>query len=342
MAYEYRLLTEEEEIHWEKIVLSEHPNLFVRSALYGKFFQRRGDDYRLIGIFENKVLIGGCLFIKVNAKRGKYLYAPYGPILDYKEKALFRDFVAFTKTFAKEEKVDFVKLSPFLDDREEYRKLFREAGLRLSPLHVLAETTWILDITPTEEKLMLGMRQTTRNLIRRAEKDGVVVEGSDQEEALEGFFPIFNETAKRHHFTAYSEDYIREEFRTFAEYDLVRVYNAYYNGEVLSSAIVYFYGDTAVYRHGASTHKHAKIPTSYAIQWRAIQDAKDRGCTQYNFWGIAPSEKETKHPFYGITRFKKGFGGEQKDILHCHDLPITWKYWMNYGVEQVRKWRRGF
>jgi len=62
----------------------------------------------------------------------------------------------------------------------------------------------------------------------------------------------------------------------------------------------------------------------------------------YNFWGIAPDGSSPKHPFAGITHFKKGFGGKQIDLLRCQDLPLAPKYYINWGVETLRRLKRGF
>ena len=72
------------------------------------------------------------------------------------------------------------------------------------------------------------------------------------------------------------------------------------------------------------------------------KEAKKRGMKWYNFWGIAPDDAPASHPFKGITHFKKGFGGEEKQLLHCQDMPLSWKYWINWFIETVRSKKRGF
>ena len=104
------------------------------------------------------------------------------------------------------------------------------------------------------------------------------------------------------------------------------------------------YGGETSYHHGASTLKYPKIPASYLLQWTAIRDALRRGDRVYNFWGIAPAQStgSTKHPFAGVTTFKTGFGGELLELVHCMDLPLSKRYYLTWGIEAIRKWRRGF
>ncbi len=114
------------------------------------------------------------------------------------------------------------------------------------------------------------------------------------------------------------------------------------DGTLDSGAVIMSYGTMACYRHGASLGLDKRVPTSYLVQWRAIQEAKRRGCHWYNLWGVAPEGSSKKHPFFGITHFKKGFGGVQKDLLHCQDLPLRPGYWVNWTIETIRRMKRGF
>ena len=75
--------------------------------------------------------------------------------------------------------------------------------------------------------------------------------------------------------------------------------------------------------------------------WEAIREAKKRGCVTFNFWGIAP-QGDRKHPWAGLTFFKTGFGGYERNYIHAHDLPLTQRYWVNYIIESVRRIKRGF
>lgn len=137
----------------------------------------------------------------------------------------------------------------------------------------------------------------------------------------------------------------------FAPLDQAIVYVARYQGEPVAASVHMRYAGIVSYHHGASTHKYAKIPASYLLQWTAIRDALHAGCDIYNFWGIAPRKMnengeeviiDPKHPFAGVTTFKTGFGGKPLPLLHCMDLPLTPGYRITRAFEFVRKWRRGF
>lgn len=329
---------------WEEFVLNQLYTLFVQSSHYGEFYEATGEKAWIFGIYNDEKLVGGSLVVSVHAKRGDFLYLPYGPILpsDKKSEAL-EQFTDFLKQFAQKNKYDFIRVSPFLNDEKENRGVFKAAGFRPAPMHILAETTWILDLTPAYHDLLMNMNKNHRNLVHRCEREDVRVEKFTYASALDDFNKLHELTAQRHKFHRFSDDYVNKEFSAFALHDQALVLHAYLpDGSLDSSAVIMYYGNMAAYRHGASVNFDKKTPTSYLLQWEAIKEAKKRGCKWYNFWGIAPDNALNNHPFRGITHFKKGFGGAQKDLLHCQDMPISKKYWLNWLVETIRKEKRGF
>lgn len=336
-----RQITNKEE--WNDFVKKQEFSAFVQSPTYGEFYKELGEDYVIVGLYDNGTLIGGSLVLTTHAKRGNFLYLPYGPILDYSDIHQLEAFFDYLKEYARKAGYDFIRISPLVDESNEVEKSVQSFGLRLAPMHVLAETSWILDLSKSEEELLKDMKKNHRNLVRRCEREGVIVEQRTDDEALEALNTMLDVTANKHDFVRFSRKYINTEFKEFTQKDEAVIMCASLpDGTLDSTAIMMFYGNMAVYRHSASLGLDKKLPTSYAIQWETIKEAKKRDCRWYNFWGIAPESATKVHPFYGITHFKKGFGGFQKDLLHCHDLPVTKKYWLNWVVETVRKYKRGF
>ena len=82
-----------------------------------------------------------------------------------------------------------------------------------------------------------------------------------------------------------------------------------------------------------------KIFANYAVGFDniALAEAKKREMKTYNLWGDVADDKLANHRFAGPSLFKRGFGGEQVAYLHARDLPLSWKYWVNWGIENVRK-----
>ena len=97
------------------------------------------------------------------------------------------------------------------------------------------------------------------------------------------------------------------------------LYSASHEGDCLAAIVVLFRGEEATYLYGASSNAKRNLMAPYALQWRAMRDAKAAGCLRYDLFGIPPGE-DPAHPMAGLYRFKTGFGGS---ILR---RPGSWDY----------------
>lgn len=331
---------------WERFILSENPDTFLQSWNWGEVNRNTGDKIWRFGIYQENVLIMASLIIKINAKRGSFLFVPHGPIennlkIKIKNEKLWNTFFEYLRQLGKQEKVDFIRISPILENTEENLSIFKSAGFRNAPIHMMhPEMTWLLDISKCEEDILRGMRKTHRNLIRRAGKEDVkIIQGTD-EKYLKTFYSIHMETVRRHKFIPFSYGYIKEELASFMKDDQISIFSAAYKEKIISSAVIVFFGKEAFYHHGASASKFSKIPASYLVLWNAIKEAKRRGCVIFNFYGIV--ENKPKHPWAGLSSFKQGFGGYKKELMHCQDFILRRTYAISYLVETARKIKRGY
>jgi len=97
-----------------------------------------------------------------------------------------------------------------------------------------------------------------------------------------------------------------------------------------------FCDNEGVYLYGASSNEHRNLMPAYSLQWKAILDAKDRGCTTWDFYGIPPNE-DPSHPMFGLYRFKTGFGGTIIHRIGSVDVPLRPIMYTCYRIaEKVR------
>ena len=333
-----KLTKSPEEYQLGQLKLAEAELSFLQSYQYGQMQADIGNEplYMLV-VNENEEIVCSYLAIYFKAKRGRYFFVPYA-VLDRDRMALVLDFL---KAISRTMKADFIRMSPLLDDDSRSKRLFTENGFRDAPVHMMhPELLWLLDLSADEKKLLVDMRKNTRYAIKQAEKMQVNIISGCSEDLLQKFYEIHLETSRRQHFVPYPLNYLKAELAKFGICDELKIYLAEYEGKIISGAVIVMYGNEAVYHHGASLSEFNKIPGSYLIQWEAIKEAKKRGMSKYNFWGVV--ENAPKHPWAGLSFFKQGFGGVGRPLLHCQDLPLTWKYWSNDTVETVRRIKRGY
>lgn len=336
---------------WESFLLSCREKTFVNSWNWGEFQKKEGEKIWRLAIFDGDEQIALAPVVKIEARRGIFLFVPHGPNVKEEriknKEQILKIVLEELKKIAKEEKADFIRIAPIWERSEENEKIFIRFGLKKAPIHMHPEVTWSLDISSSEDKLLMEMRKTTRYLIRQAQKnnDIEIIQSKDIKN-LDIFNKIYQETAQRHHFFPFSLNYLHNQFSSFSPDNQISIFLGKYKGKVVSSAIVVFWQNVGFYHHGASLSEYQKVPVSYLLQWEAIKEAKRRGCQRYNFWGIAPDIKDkadvqkSKHPWAGLTLFKMGFGGHRKEYVKTRDLPLSCRYYLTYIFEQLRKKKR--
>jgi lipid II:glycine glycyltransferase (peptidoglycan interpeptide bridge formation enzyme) len=203
---------------------------------------------------------------------------------------------------------------------------------------IQAPDTVLLDLGPPPEAILAGMKQKWRYNIGLAARRGVTVRCfracggcPEMEQALGLFYRLLKETALRDGIAVHSFDYYRGLFAHAAQYQVppggmlpeLRLYLAEYRGQYLAGIVTLYRGPEGIYLYGASSGQYHNLMAPYALQWQAIQDARESGCTFYDFFGIPPSE-DPHHPMAGLYRFKTGFIGDSTDrIIH---RPGSWDY----------------
>lgn len=322
---------------WEDFVLGKNGANFLQSWSWGEFHKSLGKNINRAGFYDGGKLVGVMLSVVEPAKRGKYLTVPGGPIINWQRKDITDAFLKQITRIAKDNECVFVRVRPQLKKDDFSVNLFKNLGFIKAPMHLHAELTSQLDITKSEEELMTQMRKTTRYEIKKAMKKNVKVIASDDPSEIKKFYDLQIETSKRQKFVPFSYKFLHEQFKVFAQNGNSLLYKAEFEKKLLAQAFVIFYGKEAVYHYGVSTDEGRRYPGAYLIQWEGIKEAKKRGMTRYNFWGVSPVDK-ADHRFAGLSLFKRGFGGQDFEYLNAQDLIINKpKYLLNYVIESIRK-----
>ncbi len=336
---------------WENFLLVCKEKTFLDSWNWGEFQRKEGNAICRFGIFQDKKIIACALVIEVKAKRGSFLFIPHGPVIKSNTKfqttAILKALLIKLKDIAKKQKMDFIRIAPILERKEENTNSFKKFKLRDAPIHIHPEVTWELDIIPEEERLLNNMRKTTRYLIKQGIKNkDIEITQSKNIEDLKIFNEVYKETALRNNFTPFLLEYVENEFLAFSADREISIFFGKFKGKIVSVALIVFWQNIAFYHHSGSLSEYRKIPVSYLLQWQVIQEARKRGCQVYNFWGIAPEIRDksqasqSKHPWAGLTLFKMGFGGKRKEYVRTQDWPLSFKYWLTYIFEKARKAKR--
>jgi len=318
----YTVKTVENQSEWDKFVTAHQDANFLQSWDFYEFYLSRGFDIVRRGIYdENDQLVGVYAGEVEPAKRGRHLAVAGGPIFDWSnpevKKLIFDDM----ELQAKKLKCTFVRVRPQLQNTPENAKTFQQLGFRKAPMYLSVEFAGVLNLENSEEEILKNMRQRLRRALRKAEKNQITIEKTSDPKAIHDFYQIELQTAKRHDFYAFSEDFLTKQFAAFAKNDEAVLYIAKLGGEILAENFMIFYGNEASYHYGVSSELGTKYSGAPLLHMEAMRDARKRGIKRYNFWGIV-NENDTKHRFYGVSVFKRGFGVEELKYLEARDLVL--------------------
>ncbi len=318
---------------WNKVTETFPEANFLQSPSYAKMNEILGAKV----IEEDFGGKGRALMVVRNAKRGRYLEVPCGPLINWQDKKLVNEVMNKIKVVAEKENCVFVRMRPQLFATKENLELLESLGLKKSPMHLAAEHTVIIDLKPSEEELLAGMRRQTRYDVRRANKLGIKILRDDSEEIFKEFHKVQAETAKR-------QGFIPPDFKTLlAERKALdsEIYIAETaEGEKIAYGLIVKDGREGDYYEAASTLLNRKMPGAHALLWQVIKDLKKAGYERFNLWGIAPAG-QPNHRYAGVTTFKTGFGGEIVEYVPAHDMIISRVgYLKDLVVETARKKRR--
>ena len=183
------------------------------------------------------------------------------------------------------------------------------------------ENNWVLDITKSEEEILAGMKQKGRYNIKIAQEANLILTGSNNPESkeLDAFFDQYQKTGQRHKIAYREKQYFKTLLDIFGKKEYALACVVWHGQKPLASAIFLLFGKSALYLYGGSSDEERNLMAPYLLHWEMIKEAKSRCKDEYNFLGIAPNDDQN-HPWAGITRFKKQFGGKQVDIVGSYDL----------------------
>ena len=318
----YTVKTVENQSEWDKFVTAHKDANFLQSWDFYEFYQSRGFDIVRRGVYdENNQLVGVYAGEVEPAKRGRHLAVAGGPIFDWTNQEIKNLIFSDMKQQAKKLKCTFVRVRPQLQNTPENAKIFQQLGFRKAPMYLSVEFAGVLNLENSEEEILKNMRQRLRRALRKAEKNQITIEKTSDPKAIHDFYQIELQTAKRHDFYAFSEDFLTKQFAAFAKNNEAVLYIAKLRGEILAENFMIFYGNEASYHYGVSSELGTKYSGAPLLHMEAMRDARKRGIKRYNFWGIV-DENDTKHRFYGVSVFKRGFGVEELKYLEARDLVL--------------------
>jgi len=316
------------------------------------FQTKEWEDFKLNTGYEKSYRIDDLFVLQKKLPFGRTML--YSPMVDQNIEYRIKNkaFLEEVKKTAKENNSIFYRLE--LGFATTNDQLLTTDGFVKAFEEMQPENTIILDISKSEEEILAQMKPKGRYNIKIAEKNGIEIQKTTN---IDAFYHLYETMAKRQKISYRSRKYFQNLIDILGKSGYCEVFEATLskrhceersdeaifcvdrpvlseveglprpdglamtkqNDAILASAIISFYDNTAIYLFGGSSNEHRNLMAPYKLHWEIIKEAKRRGLTKYDFFGIAP-QNQPNHPWAGVTRFKQQFGGEEVELLGSWDL----------------------
>lgn len=320
---------------WENLTKTNPASGYMQSFFWAEFKNLLGWETFKIGVLDKNKLIGGVIVAKYSHYKDKnILYIPEGPILPYDHPQVEEIFHSLMGEIDKladlegKQLTSHIRIEPKLTVLPSFFSRFQKAPIDQQPLRTL-----MIDLNPSEEQILEQMKPKGRYNIKVAQRYGVEIPQTDPREGLKDFLKLYAQTRKRDLFEGKDSAYFERLIYVLSQTNNAKFFFAKFNNQILSGALVLFWGDIATFLFGASSNLHRETMASYLLHWEIIKEAKKKGCKLYDFYGISPDENDLNHPWQGFTNFKKKFGGLEIRYIGAYDFIYNQKLYQEYLKE---------
>lgn len=332
--------------------MAQHPQAHVlQTEQWGTLKSRFGwSDERVLLTDPSGAIRAGALLLFRRLFRWKSVslnmaYIPKGPLVDWRDRDTTTELLQHIEARSRARGASVLKIEPDLPDTPANRALLQGYGFRPSIHPIQPQSTLVLDIGDSEKAILGRMKSKWRYNVRLSQRKGVTVRRGTRED-MAHFGELMQVTGSRKEFSVHSAGYYQTAFDLFVPEQAAFLF-AEYQGSPLAALAVFALGDTAWYLWGASSNRERNRMPNHALQWAAIQWARERGATRYDLWGIpddvgklavglAPDSEEgvpaealpidlnqTPHSeMWGVYRLKQGFGGNVVRFVGAWDKPL--------------------
>jgi peptidoglycan pentaglycine glycine transferase (the first glycine) len=291
-----------------------------------------------------KVVAAALILKRTAFRRFSIFYAPKGPLMDWTNESLRKRVLDDLQSFAKKQGAIFLKLDPDVvlgrgvparvdevteNSGQAVRSDLRRRGWVESSDQIQFRNTVMVDLSASEEEILMRMKQKTRYNVRLAEKKGVVVRVGSEDD-LGMLYKMYAETSVRDGFVIRDEEYYMTVWKLFMQEAIKGQPSAVpliaeVDGEAVAAIFLFMFAGRGYYVYGMSRNAHREKMPTYLLQWAAMRHAKAHGCLMYDLWG-APDVFDESDSMWGVYRFKEGLGGEVVRTLGAYDFAPN-KFW---------------
>lgn len=306
MIYELNL---EDSMIVDKInsFLKEHDSDYMQSIEWYKIRNEKV-KYFIYYMDCNGKILWTCNLLEKSKDKGKYLYGPRGPVLDFKDSEILNLYLSKVSEWMKKKSYNKLVINPYITFNmlnnipKEYNYSICER-FDYGNLHDSCKLA-IMDIVPDEKKLIDLLPSKFRQNTRRSYRKNLTSKIS-KEIDFENFYKLYIETSQRHGFHPHEIEYFKQIYNEFK--DKLIFLEVWYENIPLAMSIDLIYNGKLIYLYGVSSTNNRNLLGMYNLQWEAIKYCIDNKINQYDFGGVFCDKDDINNKDFGLFKFKEGY-----------------------------------
>ena len=265
------------------------------------------------------------------------LYAQKMPVWDYDEDDTLAALVNAAIRIGKRENAIFVRINPNIPEalmegqKDKFIALgFRHLQQRWSFWNSPRDVARIdLTAVTDPEGLFKLLGKSTRASIRKARREGVIIELATTKAELKTFYEMFQKFTIEKGFMARAYAYQEKLWDTYLQQGKGRLIVAKHQGEIVGGGIDLAFAGKCLAMHGGTLYRYRNLRADDLCVWESIKWAKEIGCSWYSFRGVGTTPSQ--------EAFKRKFNPKVVSLVGYYDLsfkPVLYRlfYWAEFTL----------
>lgn len=220
-------------------------------------------------------------------------YGYGGPLVKNSNKEHIELFFATLQEWAKNNNIisQFFRFHPLLENHKHFEGF--------SDLVTFKKTVYI-DLKD-KDIIYTNLNDKCRNMIKKATKNNIVIEINNSKFAQEKFIELYEKTMNRNNASEYyffNNIFFKDLFTTLGHN--CNLFNAVYNGEIISSAIILEENSNLHYHLSAANREYMKFGANNLLLYKVAIYGAEKGYKSFHLGGGVEAED-------GLFIFKKSF-----------------------------------
>ena len=167
-----------------------------------------------------------------------------------------------------------------------------------------------LELESDADAVLRRASKSQKSSRTKARREGVTTRVGTDRAALDTFYGLHLRTRRRLGVPTQPRRFIRAFEQLFAR-GLGYVLIAEYQGQPIAAAVFLTFGDTTVYKYGASDERHLGLRPNNLVLAEAIRTACESGHTIFDFG-------RTDAANAGLAAFKRSFGAAERELSYTY------------------------